>query len=239
MFSNKMLYIPDFVLHMDVNTIINYFEKFEIAKVKNIEICEHPEAEYHVQGRYLYYFAIIEIDYYYDNNCARNFYKAIENNKCKMVYNDPYYWDLEFSPYHNLTSTIETETQTEKEKEKEPESENNNNVIVKKKENLIENLNELLNERLNEYLYNSYEDESDNDNNNEVEKSIEDNFVGYDFSCYNKFDNDLKNKLNARKRKFDRDLTTLKKTIDNIKEKHEMLQTLLIHKSSWLSNIVT
>ena len=215
MFSNKMLYIPDFVLQMDVNTITNYFEKFEIAKVKKIEICEHSEEEYHVQGRYLYCFAIIEIDYYYDNIGAKNFYSNIENNKCKIIYNDPYYWDVEFSPYHNAT----------------------------KNENLIENLNEHLNERLNEYLYNSFDnDENIDENTIETENTIEntdeeDNFVGYDFSCYNKFDNDLKNKLNERKRKFEEDLNTLKKTIDNIKEKHEKLQTLIIHKNNWINSV--
>ena len=209
MFSNKMLYIPDFVLHMDVNTITNYFEKFEIAKVKKIEICEHSEEEYHVQGRYLYCFAIIEIDYYYDNIGAQNFYSNIENNKCKIIYNDPYYWDVEFSPYHNVT----------------------------KNENLIENLNEHLNERLNEYLYNSFDNDENIDENTIENTEEEDTFVGYDFSCYNKFDNDLKKKLNERKRKFEEDLNTLKKTIDNIKEKHEKLQTLIIHKNNWINSV--
>ena len=34
MFSNKMLYIPDYVVYENIATIIDYFDNFNIAKVK-------------------------------------------------------------------------------------------------------------------------------------------------------------------------------------------------------------
>ena len=37
MFSNKMLYIPDYVVYEDIPIIIKYFEDFKIAKIKQVE----------------------------------------------------------------------------------------------------------------------------------------------------------------------------------------------------------
>ena len=48
MFSNKMLYIPDYVVYEDIPTIIKYFEDFKIAKIKQVEIRKHLEEEYYV-----------------------------------------------------------------------------------------------------------------------------------------------------------------------------------------------
>ena len=106
MFSNKMLYIPDYVLPDQENNIINYFEDFEIAKVKKVEFYEHPEEEYHVEGRYPYCYAIIEINHYYNNTCALNFYNKIENNNCHIIYDDPFYWELQFSPFTDKISEV-------------------------------------------------------------------------------------------------------------------------------------
>lgn len=96
MFSNKMLYIPDYVVIQDIPTIIKYFEDFSIAKVKQVEVFKHPETEYYEDN---YGYALIEIDYYYYNKGSYNLYKSIENNKGIMVYDDPLYWELQFSPF--------------------------------------------------------------------------------------------------------------------------------------------
>ena len=38
-----VLTIPDFVLPQDIPTIINWFDYYGIADVKNIDVREHPE----------------------------------------------------------------------------------------------------------------------------------------------------------------------------------------------------
>jgi hypothetical protein len=81
MFSNKTLYIPDYVVYEDIPIIINYFDYYNIAKVKNVEVFKHHEPEYYVEDKYNYGYALITIDYYYNNQGARNFYSAIENKK--------------------------------------------------------------------------------------------------------------------------------------------------------------
>ena len=108
MFSKKLLYIPDYVVYEDVPTIIKYFEDFNIAKVKSVQVFPHEEQEYYIEDRYNYGYAIIEIDYYYYNQGSCNFYNSIENNKCLMVYNDPLYWEVQFNPLekHNTPNYI-------------------------------------------------------------------------------------------------------------------------------------
>ena len=103
MFSKKMLYIPDYVVFEDIPKIIKYFDDFSIAKVKDVQVCKHLEPEYYVEDNYNYGYALIEIDYYYYNQGSYNFYNSIKNNKGIMVYDDPLYWEVQFSPFkeHN------------------------------------------------------------------------------------------------------------------------------------------
>ena len=106
MFSNYTLYIPDYVVVEDIPTIIKYFDYYNIAKVKKVEVFKHHEPEYYVEDDCQYGFALIEIDYYYNNQGARNFYNAIENNKGLIVYDDPKFWEVQFSPYKEDETNI-------------------------------------------------------------------------------------------------------------------------------------
>ena len=117
MFSNKFLYIPDYVVYEDIPTIINYFDYYNIAKVKNVETHKHNETEYLTEdnSNINYGFAIIEIDYYYNNQGARNFYSSIENSKGLMVYDDPNSWEVQFSPFNTNTNTINSQVIKEEE----------------------------------------------------------------------------------------------------------------------------
>jgi len=111
MFSNNTLYIPDYVVYEDIPTIIKYFDYYNIAKVKKVEVFKHHEPEYYVEDIYNYGFALIEIDYYYDNQGARNFYKTIENKKGIIVYDDPKFWEVQFSPFEeDKTNLIVSQT---------------------------------------------------------------------------------------------------------------------------------
>ena len=112
MFSKTTLYIPDYVVVQDIPTIINYFEYYNIAKVKKVEVFKHHEPEYYVEDVSNYGFALIEIDYYYINQGAINFYNAIENKKGKIVYDDPKFWEVQFSPF-NKTSDLQNYVTTD------------------------------------------------------------------------------------------------------------------------------
>jgi hypothetical protein len=209
MFSNKMLYIPDYVVYEDIPTIIKYFEDFNIAKIKNVEICKHLEPEYYVEDKYNYCYAVIEVEFYYNNQGAQNFYSAIENNKCLMVYDDPLYWEVQFSPfttsdtntsYANCTSTSPT----------------THNVI------------DICDTSEEEELYYSSSEEEYNikDPDYVYEESSDDD---YNYETYNKNYASFKTKQKAKKQKLSHELSTMKKTIEIIKTNQEKMRLLLIH----------
>lgn len=100
MFSEKILMIPDYVLPRDVPAIYNYFKNFNIAELRSVEYRDHEEEEYWVEDKPFYGYAVIEVDYWYNNTGAENFYKSIFDKKCKMVYDDPFYWELTFYNNH-------------------------------------------------------------------------------------------------------------------------------------------
>ena len=92
-----ILYIPDYILPGDENTIIEFFNNFEIAKVEKVEIYKHNEPEYSADELPdIYCYAIIYIKEWYNTKLAENFYNNIIEQKAKIVYNDPDYWDVEF-----------------------------------------------------------------------------------------------------------------------------------------------
>lgn len=96
MYERMVLTISDFVLPWDIPTIINWFDYYGIADVKNVDVREHPEQEYYVEDRPFYGYAVIEIREWYKNNSSLSFYENLIAGSAKMVYNDPEYWDVEF-----------------------------------------------------------------------------------------------------------------------------------------------
>ena len=107
--------IPDYVLPRDVPAIYNYFKTFNIADVESVEYRDHEEPEYWVEDKPFYGYAIIKIKEWYDNTCTKNFYENLQNRNCKMVYDDPYYWKLEFYnlyPESNLENTDESKVES-------------------------------------------------------------------------------------------------------------------------------
>lgn len=90
MYSIKELVIPHFTLNSDIPTIISYFEKYDIAKIENV-VYVPPKSRGSIFGS-----TIIYISRWCDNIVASNFYENLVAKKCKIVYNDPYYWDVMF-----------------------------------------------------------------------------------------------------------------------------------------------
>ena len=96
MYKRMVLTIPDLVLPQDIPTIINWFDYYGIADVRNVDVREHPEEEYYVEDRSFYGYAVIEIREWYKNNGSLSFYENLIAGNAKMVYEDPEYWDVEF-----------------------------------------------------------------------------------------------------------------------------------------------
>jgi hypothetical protein len=218
MFSNKMLYIPDYVVYEDIPTIIKYFEDFNIAKIKNVQVFKHLEPEYYVEDKYNYCYALIEVEFYYNNQGAQNFYNAIENNKCAMVYDDPLYWEVQFSPFKEhampLASNSNSSTST------------NSNSIC---DCLTHNVNEVCVTSEEDDYYSSEEDDQEEDDSKDPDYEDEESDDDYNYETYKKNYANFKSKQKAKKQKLLNELSEMKKTIELIKNKQEKMRKLLIH----------
>jgi hypothetical protein len=241
MFSNKMLYIPDYVVYEDIPTIIKYFEDFNIAKIRNVQVFKHLEPEYYVEDKYNYCYALIEVEFYYNNQGAQNFYNAIENNKCAMVYDDPLYWEVQFSPFKEHAMPLASNSST---------STNSNSIC----NCLTHNLNEACVTSEEEDYYSSEEDDQEEDDQeeddqeeddqeeddqeeddskdpdyeDEEEDEDEESDDDYNYETYKKNYANFKSKQKAKKQKLLNELSEMKKTIELIKNKQEKMRKLLI-----------
>jgi hypothetical protein len=206
MFSNTTLYIPDYVVVEDIPTIIKYFDYYNIAKVKKVQVFKHCEPEYYVEDRCPYGFALIEIDYYYSNQGARNFYSAIENKKGLIVYDDPKFWEVQFSPYEGEKSS----------------------ALVNSTNHFQDYSNAYSSDE--DCFYNSEELEEDQDHKEEV--SIRSNtdvcLDNFNYASYEKNYANFKKKQSSKKQKLNNDLYEIKTAINNICTKQDKLLKLLL-----------
>tara|TARA_B100000902_G_C27314441_1_gene920364 strand:+ start:2579 stop:3262 length:684 start_codon:yes stop_codon:yes gene_type:complete len=82
---NKVLIIGDNITLDHLNTITDYFLKYEIGKPKTITYNEDK------------FTALLELEEWCDNVCARNVYERIcEKGLTKIIYNDPDYFIVKF-----------------------------------------------------------------------------------------------------------------------------------------------
>ena len=214
MFSKKMLYIPDYVVYEDIPKIIKYFEDFSIAKVKHVQVLPHGEPEYYVTDINNYGYALIEIDYYYYNQGSCNFYNAIENNKCRMVYDDPYYWEVQFSPFkeHNTQTTINSQHY---------------------ERNDIEDTNYYNSDE--EYVSSSDVDDETKDPHYVYEDDSSSTDDDYNYESYKKNYNSFKSKQKAKRQKLNEELVKLKKTLETIKKNQQQMHALLISNKKFIT----
>ena len=140
MFQETKLVIPDFVSPLDIDKIYKWFQDFNIAELDNIEFFEHEEPEYYVEDKRDFYgYAVIHIKEWYNNQGSHNFYQNIANLRCKMIYDDPHYWTLEFYDYslyedmftkptilYNNNIIEDTKTEKNDETQENDESQENN-----------------------------------------------------------------------------------------------------------------
>lgn len=69
----------------DLNVICDFFENYQLGKVKCISHCDTDNS------------AMLELEYWYDNNLAKNTYERMcIYGETKIVYNDPEYFTIKF-----------------------------------------------------------------------------------------------------------------------------------------------
>jgi hypothetical protein len=217
MFLKKMLYIPDYVVYEDIPKIIKYFDDFSIAKVKDVQVVPHNEQEYYVEDSYNYGYALIEIDYYYYNQGSCNFYNSIENKKGRMVYDDPYYWEVQFSPFKEHESE-----QTIKNQLCDVYDINDNNISYYTNTNYNSD---------SDYSCSTEPDDVKKDPDYIYEDDSSSSDDAYNYESYKKNYNSFKSKQKAKRQKLDEQLIELRKTLKLIKNKQEQMHALLISNS--------
>jgi hypothetical protein len=135
-----------------------------------------------------------------------------------MVYDDPLYWEVQFSPFkqHNSEQTIMNQLY-------DVYDINDNNISY------------YANSECNsdsDYSYSSEPDDvkTDPDYIYEEESSSSSDDA-YNYDSYKKNYNSFKTKQNAKRQKLNAELTNLKKTLELIKNKQEQMHALLISNS--------
>ena len=227
MFEIKTLIISDYISISDIPKVYNYFDYFNIAKLKNVTYYDHPETEYYAEDKPFYGFAIIEVEEWYNNNSAKFLYNAICENKGKMVYDDPFYWDVEFYNYENYKYSDEELFNFEEDISEIKED--INKEIYLNDENKVVDKNEDYNEDNNEDYNEDDEDDEDEDDDYEEVDNLKDEDYVYEeedetndlyYEFYKKYDNSSRSN---KKRKYSA-------TIENLKAENNQLRELLIKK---------
>ena len=247
-FDKKIILIPDYVIPSDLSKIYHYFDYYNIASIKNVEI--KPNKGNTTNHSYIFSndfcHAIIEVEEWCNNNSAYWFYQAIENNNCKMVYDDPSYWDVEFYvkleedyEYKNEVSnqSYEQEDEVEDEDEDEVEDEDGEVFDYSYTEEQESTSSEFNSDSYSEFESGSEVDDSKDEDYN-LEESDNDEDIVYE---YYKMDHNKskhftrsKSKKDNKKRKMSVDA---EKEIKHLKEENDSLKAILIkNNKNYLKN---
>ena len=258
-FDKKIILIPDYVIPSDLSKIYHYFDYYNIASIKNVEIkpnegnTTNPSSNYLFSNEFCH--AIIEVEEWRNNNSAYWFYQAIENNNCKMVYDDPSYWDVEFyvkveedyeykNEVSNQSYDHEEEVEDEDEDEDQDKDEDEDQVEDEDEEVFDYSYNDggSNSSEFNSDSYSEYESGSEADNLKDkdyyFEESDNEEDVVYE---YYKMDHNKskhftrsRSKKENKKRKFSVDA---EKEIEHLKEENDSLKALLIkNNKNYLKN---
>lgn len=211
-FENKMLIIPDFVIYDDIPLIYNYFDYYNIAKVKNVTLYEFPDRDYNTECYHVYYYAIIEIDEWQKNIGSQNFYQRIFDEQCYMVYDEPNYWDLYFYNENKYYSYNETDYTTPLKIEIEAVDNEVNNQVDNHESDY---------EEVNDTESESSVDEKDDlkDETYEFEETDDEQDLAFEY-YYKKIDSPkyYTRSQAKNKRKFNEEFDQLKKEVKELKD---------------------
>jgi hypothetical protein len=249
MFNKKLLFVPNNICETDENKIYKYFTYFNIAKIKNVEIIKY----YNVEDCY----AIIEIEKWNINRTSINFYNSIIDNKCKMIYDDPHFWELYVYDFvddyyyyidnkEELNILYENIRKNSNKLNENENKDNSENIIEDNSENIIEDNSENIIEDNSEYNYIFEESDTENDDEsldkdyvysedelNEYEKYYE--YTNKTYESQDKKSQTYKKK--KRKYNVNLELSNTKDELSNTKEELINLKKILIKKNkNYLKN---
>lgn len=82
---NHVLIIENNVQESDLNTIREFFENYQLAKITDIEYNSDSQS------------ALVNLDYWYETGSAKNLYERIQDyGVANIVYDDPLYFTVKF-----------------------------------------------------------------------------------------------------------------------------------------------
>ena len=117
------LIIDNHVLESDLDTIRDFFENYQLAKIDTIEY-NNDDLN-----------AIVTLDGWYDTGSARNMYdRIVDHGEAKIVYDDPLYFTVKFYDVAGLVN------QEEQEQEQEEESVDDRNEYIARENDVYEYL---------------------------------------------------------------------------------------------------
>ena len=117
------LIIENHVLESDLDTIRDFFENYQLAKIDTIEY-NNDDLN-----------AIVTLDGWYDTSSARNMYdRIVDHGEAKIVYDDPLYFTVKFYDVAGLVN------QEEQEQEQEEESVDDRNEYIARENDVYEYL---------------------------------------------------------------------------------------------------
>ena len=147
------LIIENHVLESDLDTIRDFFENYQLAKIDTIEY-NNDDLN-----------AIVTLDGWYDTGSARNMYdRIVDHGEAKIVYDDPLYFTVKFYANAVIDAVIDAvvvkEEKEEKDEEEQEEEEEEYEESVDERDEYIARENDVY-----EYLE---DDVIDNANNIET-----------------------------------------------------------------------
>ena len=117
------LIIENHVLESDLDTIRDFFENYQLAKIDTIEY-NNDDLN-----------AIVTLDGWYDTGSARNMYdRIVDHGEAKIVYDDPLYFTVKF---YDVAGVV---NQQEQEQEQEQESIDDRNEYIARENDVYEYL---------------------------------------------------------------------------------------------------
>ena len=227
----KILYIDNFVTKKDIPIVIDYFTKLDIATVENVEFTLHPESEYNAcytdDYPNIYGSLIIYIKEWFSTQTAINFYERLTLNTCKIVYDDPEYFNVYLYSKHFNLELLDSEISHSIE---DTTTLNYNDVSLNITSNIDDN-SENVEDKEDIFVFESddEEDEEKYDNKDlDYIYSSDDDDCG-DFYKYNKKEKKTK-KCNKRKRNINPEVN-----LDNVNS--DVLKSVLIKQNkNYLKN---
>ena len=129
------LIIENHVLESDLDTIRDFFENYQLAKIDTIEY-NNDDLN-----------AIVTLDGWYDTGSARNMYdRIVDHGEAKIVYDDPLYFTVKFYDVAGVVNQEEQEQEQEQEESIDDRNEyiaRENDVYEYLEDDVIDNANNI------------------------------------------------------------------------------------------------